>query len=522
MITGKNYIGKELSAKGEITYQTINPQTNKQNSHIHYEASTEEVNEAVNKATMAFEIYKNITERSRAEFLNEIANNIEALGQELTDIYIQESGLPEGRAKGECSRTVGQLRTFAEMVKEGSWVEAIINSEKGKPDLRRMLEPLGPVVVFGASNFPLAFSTAGGDTASALAAGCPVIIKSHPLHAGTGELVAAAIIKAAEKTEMPDGVFSNINSSGIATGQLLVSHAQIKAVGFTGSIKAGLALCDLAAKRETPIPVYAEMGSINPVVVLPSALKEKSSFWAEQYAGSITAATGQFCTNPGLILGIKSLEWDNFIDNLGDKLAKTAPACMLHPTIKKQYDSSRHDIVLQSGAISVASGEKSNKENYPQQEIIAVEGETFLKNKNFHKEVFGPFSVAVACKDQNELNSLISNLEGQLTGTILNEDENELLQFSKTIDILKSRVGRLIYNGVPTGVEVCEAMTHGGPFPATSDSKFTSVGLTAAKRWVRPVSYQDWPDRILPDALKNKNPLKILRKINNKVTKDSL
>lgn len=522
MITGKNYIGDELSALGKIRYKTINPRTNTENEHTFYEATKEEVSRAVEKAEEAFKIYQKIEGKERAAFIDSIADEIEALGDLLIDTYTSESALPEGRARGECARTVGQLRSFAEMLKEGSWVEAIISNAEGKPDLRRMQVPLGPVAVFGASNFPLAFSTAGGDTASALASGCPVVVKSHPLHAGTGELVSSAILNAARKTGMPSGVFSNLNSSGIEVGQWLVKHPKIKAVGFTGSVKAGTALCQLAAKREEPIPVYAEMGSVNPIVVLPSALKEKAEHWAVQYAGSITAGTGQFCTNPGLILGIQGEHFDTFVQKLGEAVKKIDPTCMLHPNIKAQYDKSKADMLTQPGFTEIGNYEGEVDVNYAQQNVITVSAETFLNNREFHKEVFGPFSVVVKCKDKEELDQVLGNLDGQLTGTVLNSDEKELKEFAGTIDALKSRVGRLIYNNVPTGVDVSPAMTHGGPFPATSDSKFTSVGLTAVKRWVRPVSYQDWPGAMLPDALKNENPLGILRTINGKVTKDTL
>ena len=519
MITGKNHIGEELSAIGSVTYKTIDPEANRENDFVFYEATKEEVNKAAEKASEAFEVYNTKSAGEKAGFLEAIASEIEALGEELTNIYSRESGLPEGRAKGECARTSGQLRSFAEMLKEGSWVEPIISKTEGKPDIRRMLTPLGPVAVFGASNFPFAFSTAGGDTASALAAGCPVVVKSHPLHAGTGEMVSQAILKAAKRTGMPDGVFSNLNSSGIEVGQWLVKHPKIKAVGFTGSIKAGTALCKLAAEREEPIPVYAEMGSVNPVVVLPSALKISAEEWAEKYAGSITAGTGQFCTNPGLILGIKSEGFDKFTKALGEAVEKIDPTCMLHPNIKKQYETSASELLSQDGFTEVGVSSKEIKDNYARQQIIAVEGEVFLKNKTYHKEVFGPFSVVVKCDDKKQLAEIIRNLDGQLTGTILNSEEKELQDFAETIDALKSRVGRLIFNGVPTGVEVCAAMTHGGPFPATSDSKFTSVGLTAVKRWVRPVSYQDWPDSILPQELKNENPMGIMRNVNGNVTK---
>ena len=520
MITGKNYIGEEHSAEGMVKYRTQNPKTNEENEHVFFEATEEEVNRAVEKASEAFKIYKKTSSKEKSTFLGAIADEIEFLGDRLIQLYMAESALPEGRAKGECARTVGQLRSFVEMLEEGSWVEAIISTGEGKPDLRRMQVPIGPVAVFGASNFPLAFSTAGGDTASALAAGCPVVVKSHPLHAATGELVASAIVKAARRTGMPDGVFSNLNSSGIKVGQVLVSHPGIKAVGFTGSIKAGTALCELAAKRKEPIPVYAEMGSVNPVVVLPSAAKENPEHWAEKYAGSITAGTGQFCTSPGLIIGIAGEDFDNFTKLLGAAIEKIAPGCMLHSNIKAQYERSKADVWSQDGFTEVARYSGEVQGNFAKQHIIAVNADVFLKNKVFHQEVFGPFSVIVKCEDKRELEIVLQNLEGQLTGTVLNSDEEELREYETAIEALKNKVGRLIYNNVPTGVEVSPAMTHGGPFPASSDSKFSSVGLSAVKRWVRPVSFQDWPKKMLPEELKDENPLGIFRNLNNTFTKN--
>ena len=522
MTTGKNYIGDVLSAKGKTTYKTINPELNSENETVFYEAAEDEISQAVALADEAFKIYGTIEDVKKAEFLEAIAEEIEALGENLLVTYIQESGLPAGRANGERARTTGQLRAFATMLREGSWVEAIINKTEGKPDIRRIQIPIGPVVVFGASNFPLAFSTAGGDTASALAAGCPVIVKSHPLHAGTGELVASAIIKAAKRTGMPNGVFSNINSSGIAVGAALVEHPLIKAVGFTGSIKGGTALCKIAANRPVPIPVYAEMGSINPVIVLPSALKTDNKNWAKNYAASIVAGTGQFCTNPGLILGINSKELEDFIANLVLELDNLEPTCMLHPNIKAQYENLKSEVLGQEGYTQQTSLNKEVKPNYALQNVITVDGSTFLKNKTFHKEVFGPFSVVVKCDNIQQLNKIIHDLEGQLTGTILNSDLKELETFKEVIENLKNKVGRLVYNNVPTGVEVCSGMTHGGPFPASSDSKFTSVGLTAVKRWVRPVTFQDWPDALLPVALQDKNPLDITRTVNDILTKNSI
>lgn len=522
MTTGKNYIGDVLSAKGKTTYKTINPELNSENETVFYEATAEEISQAVALAEEAFKTYGTIADVKKADFLDAIAEEIEALGEDLLATYIQESGLPAGRANGERGRTTGQLRAFATMLREGSWVEAIINKSEGKPDIRRLQIPIGPVVVFGASNFPLAFSTAGGDTASALAAGCPVIVKSHPLHAGTGELVASAVIKAAKRTGMPNGVFSNLNSSGIEVGVALVEHPSVKAVGFTGSIKGGTALCKIAANRSIPIPVYAEMGSINPVLILPSALKLESEKWAKNYAASIVAGTGQFCTNPGLILGIKSADLDNFITILALETDKLDATCMLHPNIKKQYESLKSEVLGQEGYTQETSLDKVVKTNYALQNIIAVDGETFLKNKTFHKEVFGPFSVVVKCDDVEQLNTIILELEGQLTGTVLNADLQEWDNFKETIENLKNKVGRLIFNNVPTGVEVCSGMTHGGPFPASSDSKFTSVGLTAVKRWVRPVTFQDWPDQLLPNALQDKNPLNITRTVNDILTKNAI
>lgn len=522
MITGKNYIGETLSNEGKTTYKTINPATNTENESTFFEASKEELNLAVEKAAKAFPVYKKKSDVEKADFLETIATELESNAEALKEMFRTESGLPEGRSNGEFARTTGQLRAFAKMLKEGSWVEAIISNSEGKPDLRRMQIPFGPVAVFGASNFPFAFSTAGGDTASALASGSPVVIKSHPMHAGTGELVAEAIIKAAKKTGMPDGVFSNLNSKGIEVGEWLVKHPKIKAVGFTGSFKAGTALYRMAAQRDEPIPVYAEMGSINPVIALPSALKEKAQFWAEQFAGSITAGSGQFCTNPGLILGIKSQKLDEFTRFLGENIKKIAPSVMLHPNIKKQYDSAKVEMLQQENYTVIAEYEGKAAENFGTQQVIKVPGEQFLGNKNFHKEVFGPFSIVVECEDKAQLTEIVQNLEGQLTGTILNTEENELQDYKETIEALTATVGRIIYNSVPTGVEVCAGMTHGGPFPATSNAKFTSVGLTAVQRWVRPVSYQDWPDALLPEALKNANSLQITREINGKLTKNAI
>jgi len=520
MITGKNYIGNQLSAKGTKTYSTFNPLLNIENNIRYFEAIPQEINEAVSLAVQSFKEFKNISGIKKAEFLNAIADEILSLGNELKQLYCSESGLTEKRFDGELGRTINQLRMFADLVKEGSWVGATIDtalpdrSPIPKPDLCKMLLPLGPVVVFGASNFPLAYSTAGGDTVSALAAGCPVIIKSHPMHAGTSELVASAIIKAAEKTAMPNGVFSNLNSSDIQVGVHLVQHPEVKAVGFTGSIQGGRALYDLVSQRKEPIPVFAEMGSINPIVILPDAAKNRGQNLAESIANSITLGTGQFCTNPGLILGIQGDSLNDFIQNLSDEIVKVEPTCMLHPAIIGNYEMNKTKALQQKGITVTADYRNEVETNFARQTVITVLGNTFLENATLHQEVFGPFSMVVQCKDASQLETIISKLEGQLTGTII-ADDTEISNYNNVIEALKNRVGRIIFNGVPTGVEVCPSMQHGGPYPASTDSRFTAVGIHSIKRWVRPFSFQNWPDHLLPDALKKNNPLRISRMVNN-------
>lgn len=508
MITGKNYIGNQLSASGTTTHKTVNPKLNMQNPTDFYQATLEEVNQAVVLADSAFKVYRKVSGEKRAEFLNAIADEILALDTELIDMYMSESGLPEGRAQGERGRTVGQLRAFADLVAKDQWRNVTIDQAiptrqpLPKSDLRKTSIPLGPVVVFAASNFPLAFSTAGGDTASALASGCPVIVKSHAMHSGTGELVASAIIKAAEKTGMPNGVFSNITGSGRVVGSALVKHPKVKAVGFTGSIAGGRALYNLGAQRDEPIPVFAEMGSINPVVVLPNVIKNKAAETASTYAGSITVGTGQFCTNPGLLLTIAGDDTDAFVKDLAEKTVAIAPQCMLHPNIKDGFVSNAEVVSSQPGVQVVGQITETVEANFAASTICAVSGAEFLANPKMHTEVFGPFSLVVKAKDQAELLDVIDHLDGQLTGTVLAEKE-DFDALPAVADALQAKVGRIIFNGVPTGVEVCESMTHGGPYPASSDSRFTAVGLGAIKRWVRPFSFQDWPTELLPTELRN-------------------
>lgn len=499
MTHGKNQIGFSTTAKGSKTYRTINPKTNTENSTVFHEATPEEINEACGLAQKAFLTYSQTSGMQRSQFLSAIADEIEGLGDTLIEMYTSESGLPEGRAAGERGRTLGQLRMFADLVKTDAWRNPTKTGESN--NLKKALIPLGPVGVFGASNFPLAFSTAGGDTASALAAGCPVIVKSHPMHSGTGEMVATAITKAAQKTGMPEGVFSNLNSSGIDVGQELVNHTALKAVGFTGSHKGGRALYNLAAQRKEPIPVFAEMGSINPVIITQKALEQRGSEIAETYAGSITQGAGQFCTNPGLLLTTKSAASDQFITELATKTAALDNQCMLHPNIAKTYQEGTKKMQSQSGLNVVASSGNDSGENYASAHIATVSGSDFLKNTALHQEVFGPFSLVVQAEDERQLLEIINHLEGQLTATLIAEDNGET-HLRELTQALQNKVGRIIYNGVPTGVAVEDAMTHGGPYPASTDSRFTAVGNHSILRWVRPFSYQDFPAALLPEYLK--------------------
>lgn len=526
-LTGKNQIGNTLKGEGAVKFRTFNPKLNTENETIFTEASDVEINEAVALANDAFFEFRGMSGERKAAFLNAIAEEMEALGDDLISVYMNESGLPEDRALSERTRTVSTLRMFAEAAKEGSWMEARIDTAipdrqpKPKPDLRKMNIGIGPIVVFGASNFPLAYSTAGGDTASALAAGCPVIVKSHPMHAGTSELVAGAVIRAAEKTGMPNGVFSNLNSRGIEVGVDLVKHPDVKGVGFTGSIRGGRALLDLAAKRKEPIPVFAEMGSINPVILMPNYLRSNLKSIAQQYADSITLGTGQFCTNPGLILGVKSDELTDFMETLGVEITRKKPTCMLHPTIANNFENGKLKLLQQDGTKIVNHSIKSDEPNYAQQAIATVDGTFFLQNPTLHEEIFGPFSLVVQCDDLDELTRIIEGLDGQLTGTILTE-ETEIMERPSLVRALQDRVGRMIFNSVPTGVEVCPSMIHGGPYPASTDARFTAVGTDSIQRWIRPVAYQNWPNALLPDALKDENPLKISRKVNNFATREAV
>lgn len=483
------------------------------------DATLTEVDSAIHEAHIAFLSYKNFNGKKRAGFLRTIADEIEALGDELIKTAMSETALPEARIIGERGRTTGHCRMFADYIEEGSWVEARVDTANPnrtpapKPDIRKKLVALGPVVVFGAANFPLAYSTAGGDTASALAAGCPVIVKAHPAHAKTSELVAGAINKAMIKTGMPKGAFQHLHGASFEVGQALVKHPQTKAVGFTGSFFGGKALFDLANQRPTPIPVFAEMSSINPIILLPESLGKDHQKTAEMIAASITLGVGQFCTNPGLILAVDNDGLNQFINDLSGRIAVSLPAEMLHKGIAENYVKKMAQALSQKGVkLEVQAKEESKigDKNQGRSTVASTTAIEFLKNPSLAEEVFGPFSLIISCADMNELNKVVGSLHGQLTASVIGE-EAEIAKHSSLSNMLIEKAGRLIINGVPTGVEVCPSQNHGGPFPATTDSRFTAVGTDALKRFARPVAFQNFPDALLPDELKDANPLNIWR-----------
>jgi NADP-dependent aldehyde dehydrogenase len=484
------------------------------------DATLEQVEAALQEAQIAFLSYKNSSGKKKAEFLRAIADEMEALGEELVRTAMRETNLPEARIIGERGRTTVQCRMFADLVEQGSWLEARVDTALPdrtplpKPDIRKMLVPIGPVVVFGAANFPLAYSTAGGDTASALAAGCPVIVKAHPAHAATSELVASAIKKAIDKTGMPKGVFQHLHGNGFEVGQALVKHPLTKAVGFTGSLAGGKALFDLACQRAQPIPVFAEMSSINPVILLPDTLGLQAEKTAAALVGSITQGVGQFCTNPGLIVAIENDGLNRFIKSLSDGISNALPGIMLHQGIADNYNKRLAHTLDQKGVTVEGQSNSVATENQGRAVVASVYASTFLKSPLLAEEVFGPFSLIVKCKDVNELHAVVNHLNGQLTTSIFG-DEVEIAKYSSLVNMLIEKAGRLIINGVPTGVEVCPSMNHGGPFPATTDSRFTAVGIDAIKRFARPVAFQSFPNSLLPEELQDGNPLGIWRLFNN-------
>jgi len=477
-----------------------------------------QIDTIMQQSAQAFDIYKQVKPAERAAFLETIAAEIEKQREILAETAGKETNLPAARLNGEITRTTNQLKLFAELIREGSWVDAVIDTARPdntppRPDIRRMLLPVGPVVVFGASNFPFAFSTAGGDTASVLAAGATVVIKGHPAHPRTSLLVFTAMQKAIAAAGMPEHTVQHV--ADVALGKELVLHPLTTGVGFTGSLQGGKALMAYATERESPIPVFAEMSSINPVVFFPDALQTQAAQLAQTFAASITLGMGQFCTNPGLLVAIQSEALENFVQLLGTAIAASTPQKMLHSGIQQAYVKGRADMLAQVTLVSETAAPAPD-EAWPA--LGRATGAEFLKNHALKEELFGPYSLVVTCKDKAELMAVLKSLKGQLTTTVVGT-ETDTAQWQDVIALQATLAGRIILNQPPTGVEVCAAMVHGGPFPATSDQRFTSVGTSAIKRWVRPVCFQNFPDHLLPDALKKDNPQGIWRTVDNQLTK---
>lgn len=474
-------------------------------------------------AAAAFGPYRATTSEHRAQFLETIAANIEAVADTLVPRAVAETGLPQGRIAGEVGRTCGQLRLFAAVLREGSWNGARIDPAQPertpapRADIRQRAVPLGPVAVFGASNFPLAFSVAGGDTASALAAGCPVVVKAHDAHPGTSEIVGRAITKAVADSGLPAGTFSLLFGSGRSLGTALVTDPRIKAVGFTGSRSGGTALVAAAAARPEPIPVYAEMSSINPVFLLDGALRTRAAELGQAFVASLTMGSGQFCTNPGLVIAVDGPDLDAFVAAAGKALGQTAPTPMLTPNIAQSYADGVRD--LDGAADLVARGKSGPNPTTCQAALFSTDAASFLGSEVLQAEVFGASSLVVRCADTDEVASVASKLEGQLTATV-HADDSDHPDAARLLPILELKAGRILFNGWPTGVEVGYAMVHGGPFPATSDSRTTSVGARAIERFLRPVAYQDVPKALLPSAIADGNPDHLWRRIDGRLVQD--
>lgn len=505
-LSGELFIGR-MRVPTSVTFNGHRATTGEPLDPAFSVAGATEVERACVLAAQAFEPYRQLGPEIRAKFLEAIAAQIIALGEELIERAHVESGLPPARLTGERARTVGQLRLFADEVRQGGWlglrIDPALPDRKPlpRPDLRQRRIALGPVVVFGASNFPLAFSVGGGDTASALAAGCPVIAKGHPAHPGTGELVASAIAAAVDECKLPDGVFSLLNGPSHALGAALAADPRVKAIAFTGSRAGGLALLEIANRRPEPIPVYAEMSSINPVLLLPGALAARAESIARAFVGSVTLGAGQFCTNPGLVVAIDGPGLERFIEAAAAALQQTIPALMLTPGIHAAFDSGVARLAATKHVSVLARGADGGGQHCGRAALFSVKATDLLQNPHVTEEVFGASSVIVRCADERELMRVMDTLEGQLTATLHIDATDEPLA-ARIVPTLERKAGRLIANGWPTGVEVSHAMVHGGPFPATSDSRATSVGTLAIERFLRPVCYQDFPDALLPGELR--------------------
>jgi NADP-dependent aldehyde dehydrogenase len=529
MLRGCSILNGEAREGSGAAFAGFDPAAGVELEPTYRAASKEQVDLAANLADEAFAVYSKLSGKEKGRFLREIAAGIDSAAAELVARAQAETALPEARLKGEAARTANQIRMFAQVVEEGSWIMARIDpalpdrTPLPRADLRSMLRPLGPVAVFGASNFPLAFSVAGGDTASALAAGNPVIVKAHAAHPGSSELMGQIISESVKACGLPAGTFALLFDAGTEVGSALVQHSKIKAVGFTGSLRGGKALMDLAARRAEPIPCYMEMGSTNPVFVLQEALRSRGNEIASGLFASFTLGVGQMCTKPGLVFLPRNEDGDTFVAALAARVAKLTGATMLTPGIARSYAAGVASRGQHPSVETLALGGSTDGESCAAgiAALLQVSGADLLKHRELAEEVFGPGTLIVRYADRQELIALAAGLDGQLTAAVHGSDV-DLAGFADLIDILERKAGRLIVNGFPTGVEVCHAMVHGGPFPATSDGRTTSVGSQAIFRFARSICYQDFPQTCLPDELKNENPLGIWRMINGTMTRDAV
>lgn len=522
-LTGHNTIANTTSAEGTETFTSVNPRT-RADGDTHFTNATQgEIDRAVQAAVEAFNETRTYPASKLADFLDEVANQIEALGDDLLHTADMETGLGLPRLTGERGRTTGQLRKFGTLLREGSYVNAIIDTALPSGTIRQMQFPIGPVAVFAASNFPFAFAVAGGDTASAFAAGCPVVVKAHPGHPATSEMFAHALTEAVKAQNFPAGMFSMIQGNTIDVGQWLVQHDGIEAVGFTGSLRGGRAIYNTAAQRPRPIPVFAEMGSINPVVITQAALANRAEDIAEGLANSVTMGTGQFCTNPGLILMEDSEATQTFIQSVADKMQSKPEGVLLNGAIESglakivNQTATNSNIAVLTGGEAVADSEFFCYQNT----VMQTTAEAIRTDESLQVEHFGPVTLFVVCNDMDDLSATVDGLEGNLTTTIHAED-SDVDNIGDLLHQLREKAGRVIWNGFPTGVEVAYSMQHGGPYPATTAPATTSVGMTAIHRFMRPIAFQNVPETLLPDALKNANPLNIMRIVDNQHTSDTI
>jgi NADP-dependent aldehyde dehydrogenase len=519
-LRGKSLIGYHLAEGSGPSFTAIDPATGESLPGTFTAATSTEVDHAVSLAHSAFAVPT--SGKQRAEYLRQIAEALDAGGDEIIPRANREAAIAVDRLRGELVRTTSQLRLFASLVEEGSWVNARIDPalpdrKPRRPDIRSMLLPIGPVAVFGASNFPLAFSVPGGDTASALAAGNPVIVKAHPAHPGTSELAGRVIVEALQRADAPEGLFSLLFDSGIEVGRALVQHPGIKAVTFTGSHRAGRALMDLVAARREPIPVFAEMGSTNPVFVLPGALRERGEQIATGLHASFTIGVGQFCTKPGLVFVDTGSDGNNLVARMADLVKKSSGGTLLTSGIASAY---RTGVAARSKKVS-ASATSPESAGVASAVLFETDYDSFARDPELAEELFGPTTTVIRNSSHAQLLEVAQKMHGHLTATIHGTDA-DLRDYSDLVAILQTKVGRLVFNGFPTGVEVSHAMVHGGPYPATSDPRFTSVGTMAIYRFARPVCYQSFPEDTLPDELKNANPLNILRLVDGHPTREPI